>query len=400
MLRQAASEHPQVAATFDEIDAAATPHGIQPVRDVVLGGDPMSLGEILSLRTEVAQLAIFGASVAVHRILAAQGMRPYVHIGHSFGEMAALVSAGAFTVADGVQLVCARAKALIEWEGQGAMAAIGANTAVTGHLIGALDEPDLVIACVNAPRQTVISGPIPAIGRAERAAAALDLPFARLHLPYASHHPAARPAVADFVDLTSDIRQQPLRAPVYSPVHGRRYTDADDIKRRIAECLTHPVQFLDAIRQLHTEGVATYVECGALNALTRCVELTVPDVHTIAPLLDATGELAGLRRALGDVPVVVPAARAPVEQQSRAAVLARLRSLYATALEYPEEVLTEKALLEAELGIDSLKQTALLAKVISEFGLRDDITSLRAWDFPSLGRVADHVLGASAGVSP
>jgi acyl transferase domain-containing protein len=396
MLRAAAAEHPQVAATLEEIDEVAGRLGIPSVGRVVLHGDPVPLGEVLKLRTEVAQLAIFGASVTVHRILAANGVRPYVLVGHSFGEIAALVSAGAFTVADGVRLVCARAEALTEWEGKGAMAAVGANTTVARHLIGALDEPALVVACMNAPQQTVLSGPLAAIGRAERVAAALDLFFARLHLPYASHHPAARRAAALFLDLISDVKQETLVAAVYSPVHGRRYTDADDIKRSIADCMVRPVDFVSAIRELHAEGVGQYIECGALNALTRCTELTVPDVRTMAPLLDPADEIAGLRRACGDRPEpVVPAARKPVDQPDRSSVLARLRALYAEALEYPEHVLTEDALLEAELGVDSLKQTALLAKVATEFGL--GTTAVQVWDLPSLGAVADHVLRAPAG---
>lgn len=396
MLRTAAQEHPQVAETFREIDEAAARYGIPSVGQVVLHGDPMPLGEALKLRTEVAQLAIFGCSVTVYRILTASGLRPHVLVGHSFGELAALVSAGAFTLADGVRLVCSRAEALAPWEGKGAMAAVGANVAVTRHLLGALDEPDLVVACVNAPRQTVISGPIDAIGRAERAAAALELFFARLQLPYASHHPAARPAMSAFLALIEDVARQPLTERVYSPVHGRRYTDADDLRRFVAEGMVRPVLFADAVRELHAEGVTTFVECGALNALTRCVELTVPDVEVIAPLLDPAEELAGLRRVTGERPVpVVPMARTPTDRPNREAVLARLRRLYAAALEYPEEVLTEDALLEAQLGVDSLKQTALLGKVVAEFGLSEDPAAV--WDLPSLGKIADHVVRAPAG---
>jgi len=380
MLRAAAAEHPQVAETFGEIDEIAAEYGIPPVSQVVLHGAPMPLGEILKLRAEIAQLAIFGCSVTVYRILTALGMRPYVLVGHSFGELAALVSGGAFTLADGVRLVCARTEALADWEGKGAMAAVGANVAVARHLIGALDEPDLVVA----------------ITRAEGAAAALNLFFARLQLPYASHHPAARPAMSAFLDLTEDVQRQPLEERVYSPVHGRRYTDADDVRRSVAEGLVRPVLFADTVRELHAEGVTTFVECGALNALTRCVELTVPQVDVIAPLLDPADELAGLRRVVGEQPApVVPMARTSEDRRSRDAVLARLRRLYATALEYPEEVLTEDALLEAQLGVDSLKQTALLGKVITEFGLSEDGTAV--WDLPSLGKIADHVVRAPVG---
>ncbi|MFB9908782.1 acyltransferase domain-containing protein [Allokutzneria oryzae] len=412
MLRQAAREHPEVAETFAEIDRAAAHHGVSSVTQVVLHGEPRPIREMLSLPTEILQLAIFGASVVTHRVLTAAGLRPYALLGHSFGEMAALVAAGAFSLADGVRLVCARAEALADWEGKGAMAAIGANEAVTGHLIGALDEPELVIGCLNAPKQTVISGPVEAIERAGRAAKALDLFYAKLHLPYASHHPSARAAVGRFLGLMDGIEQKPLEHRVYSPVHGRWYSDSDDLKLAVAECMVLPVRFTDAVRDLHAADTTVFVEAGALNALTRCVELTVPGVRTIAPLLDPADETGGLRRALVGqadppkpradnasvvvAPVEIPAAREP--ELGKEAVLAKLRALYSTALEYPEDALTEQALLEAELGVDSLKQTALLSRVVEEFGLPDQPGELRVWELPSLGAIARHVLESSARV--
>ncbi|WP_086826229.1 acyltransferase domain-containing protein [Allokutzneria sp. NRRL B-24872] len=414
MLRQAAGEHPEVSRTLAEIDRAAAQHGVPSVAQAVLRDEPRPIREMLALPTEVLQLAIFGASVVTHRVLAAAGLRPYALLGHSFGEMAALVSAGAFTLAEGVRLVCARAEALADWEGKGAMAAVGANEAVVRHLIGAMDEPELAVGCLNAPRQTVISGPVEAIDRAGRVAKALELFYAKLHLPYASHHPSARPAVARFLGLMSGIEQKPLEHRVYSPVHGRWYSDIDDLKHAIAECMVLPVRFTDAVRDLHSSGATVFVESGALNALTRCVELTVPGVRTIAPLLDPADETGGLRRALtgeADVrpqrtdtasavvaPVEIPAAREPEPVVETAlgkdAVLAKLRALYAAALEYPEDALTEQALLEAELGVDSLKQTALLSRVVEEFGLPDQPGELRVWELPSLGAIADHVMGA------
>jgi acyl carrier protein len=81
---------------------------------------------------------------------------------------------------------------------------------------------------------------------------------------------------------------------------------------------------------------------------------------------------------------------------SRADVVGRLRDLYAEALEYPPDVLTEAALLEADLGVDSLKQTALLSRVFETFGFPDGAEGMRGLDFPSLGRIADHILAQTA----
>jgi [acyl-carrier-protein] S-malonyltransferase len=77
-------------------------------------------------------------------------------------------------------------------------------------------------------------------------------------------------------------------------------------------------------------------------------------------------------------------------------VLEQLRGLYAAALEYPPEVLTDEALLEAELGVDSLKQISLLVQVAEQFGLPATGEIGRGLEFPTLGHVADHVLRSTA----
>lgn len=440
VLRQARQNHPQVDETFDEIDTVAAGYGISPVSDVLFGRREASIKELLDERAELLQLAIFGTSVATYRILAAAGAEPYLLVGHSFGEMAALVCAEAFDLADGVRLVCARTEALRTWEGRGAMAAIGANETVVKHLIGLVEEHDLVIGCTNAPRQNVIAGPVESVARVGKAAEALGIFFARLNLPYASHHPSMHPAVPEFIELMGSVRQRPLRRPVLSPIHGRRYHDGDDLRRAIADCLILPVHFTEAVRTLHAQGCKNFVEVGALNALTRCVEATVPGVRTFAPLLKPEDETTNLRLAAeavrggsapppavsGPAPIVtapeaaavvsflapatdsIPLARAENDAirdpgqpdrngSSRKEVFARLQRLYAEALEYPVELLTESAPLEAELGIDSLKQTSLLTKVVEEFGLADDPGELRVWEFATLGRITDHVVAAGQG---
>lgn len=426
VLRQARKSYDEVDAVFGEIDDAAARLGVPPVSQALFAGEPRSILQWQAEPVEVPQLAVFGVSVAVHRILTARGVRPKLLVGHSFGEMAALVAAGAFTLSDGVALVCARAAALKPWEGRGGMAAVGVDRETAGHLIGVLDEPDLVIACLNAPRQTVLAGPLPALDRVERLAATLDVLYARLHLPYASHHPSMRPAATDFLTRMADVRQLPLQEAVHSPIHGRRYTDDDDLRRALAECLVLPVRFTEAVRALHAKGCHTFVESGALNALTRCVEQTVPGVRTIAPLAEPHGEVAGLRAAIGTAepagepvsaprggrPGPAPTRPIPPEAQvvgvtdappsgsgapealDRRRVVAELRELYADALEYPTDLVTEDALLEAELGVDSLKQTALLAKVVDRFDLPDRPADLQVWELPTLGRIADHVTAA------
>lgn len=104
----------------------------------------------------------------------------------------------------------------------------------------------------------------------------------------------------------------------------------------------------------------------------------------------------------GDVAVeAAPAAEpAPVGEPSRdldrSQVLAETIELYAEALEYPAEVFTEDIELEAELGVDSVKQTALLLQVARKYGLPPAPEDLRITDFQTLGHVVDLVMDSTA----
>ncbi|MEU8280424.1 acyl carrier protein, partial [Microbispora bryophytorum] len=75
-------------------------------------------------------------------------------------------------------------------------------------------------------------------------------------------------------------------------------------------------------------------------------------------------------------PAQVTPAQAPVDAPAPAAavpdreeIATRIRQLYARILEYPEEVFEDAAELEADLGVDSVKQTEMFAQVAEAFGL-------------------------------
>ncbi|MDO5696344.1 MAG: acyltransferase domain-containing protein [Dermatophilus congolensis] len=86
-----------------------------------------------------------------------------------------------------------------------------------------------------------------------------------------------------------------------------------------------------------------------------------------------------------------PAAAAPAGVAlSAEAVLGELIEMYAQALEYPAEVFTATTHLEGELGVDSVKQTELLARVAQRYNLPDgddDGAGIRVADYPTLGDI-------------
>ncbi|MGW7140095.1 acyl carrier protein, partial [Streptomyces xanthophaeus] len=104
-------------------------------------------------------------------------------------------------------------------------------------------------------------------------------------------------------------------------------------------------------------------------------------------ITDELGSLAGPAEpapAPVPAPAAAPAASAPAEEE----VFAVLRTLYAQALEYPEEVFTPGALLEAELGVDSVKQVELLSRASTHYGLPARASDFRLGDYETLDKIA------------
>ena len=134
--------------------AAARPDLLTLATELV-GEDPFPRAED---GTQFAQPAIFCASLAGWDALG----RPDGDFmaGHSLGELAALVAAGALAEQDGLKLVALRGKLMHEAgerAGDGSMLALlGAGAAE--HAGGLAEEHGLAVANDNSPQQVVLSG--------------------------------------------------------------------------------------------------------------------------------------------------------------------------------------------------------------------------------------------------
>ena len=161
-------EHPAVRAVLDEASQALH----QDIGAFIREGNK----EALALTTNT-QPAMLVAGVAAYRVWMAEvGIAPQAVAGHSLGEYAALVAAGAVTLADAVPLVRLRGQALEEGlpVGKGAMAGILGMDPVRVAALGAevagefsMESGEVVEAAnFNDNAQTVISGSKAAVDRA------------------------------------------------------------------------------------------------------------------------------------------------------------------------------------------------------------------------------------------
>ncbi|MFI6933299.1 acyltransferase domain-containing protein [Streptomyces sp. NPDC050287] len=474
-LRRAKETYPQVQRVFARLDTTTEALFSRRISDILFGPEQTDLRSLLAGDSWMSQVAIYGAGLAAHEILADQGVRPDVLAGHSLGEITALVAAGAFSAEDGVRIVAQRVAVIERHDGvDGRMVALSAGADRVRMLLGLLDHPLLAVATENHDEQTVVSGPDAVLDQVTAIAAQLNIGAIEIDAPFPFHTPALAPAAPEFEAYVRTLEQHPLRLPVYSPILQRYYEPGEALAGRLAEHFVQPVRFAAAVRRLHRDGVSTFVEAGGRPALSKLVTRLTKgsDVRSLPTLsLDDGGRLvldatlrelrdAGLADPHGpsgtglaellapSVPShvfeeywkahgheVVERIRADLEtfgepepeqeqepeqapgavtpepvapetesQEDRARqappdaaldrdeLFAELRTLYAEALEYPEEVFEAGVQLEAELGVDSVKQVELLTRVSQRYGLPPREADFRLAPYNTLDAIADFVI--------
>lgn len=292
----------------EEAEEVGDEFGIVPLAKALLSEAPPSGRELAAGSVGTPQLALFCSSVAVHRALCATGLAPDRMLGVSFGEIAALTAAGVFEVAEGARIACLLAHQLAHCAG--GLTLIGAGAERTEDLLRAAGCPGVALACVNAPDESIVSGPLPELGTVEDVAARRGLPAARLRLPFASHHPSLTGPADAFAAAIRHLAPRPARMPVHSAVHGGPYGPGDDVHRGLANCLVHPVRLPAVLDGLSAGGRTLFFEAGTGGALTRSIRRTLPS------------EAAGARAPLTDPTFPWPRPGAPTSDRPNAALAA------------------------------------------------------------------------------
>ena len=178
----------------------------------------------------------------------------------------------------------------------------------------------------------------------------------------------------------------------------------------VAETTGYPAELLDLDLDLEADlGVDTVKQAEVFAAVRgrfgveRDETLQLRDFPTLAHVIGWVRERTGLAAPVQAPPPVtapqpqpvVPAAAAPTEVSAPAGpvpsadeVTAAVVSIVAETTGYPAELLDLDLDLEADLGVDTVKQAEVFAAVRGRFGVeRDETLQLR--DFPTLA----HVIG-------
>jgi len=237
--------------------------------------------------TEVVQLAVFACDLAAFAVLEAEGVRCDVAAGHSLGEYAALVASGAVDLEPGLAALAARAEAM----GRASRSNPGAMTALIGmspeeaHEVCAIAGRGdiLAVANENSPKQTVLSGSVTAVERAEDLARSRGSKAVRLNVAGAFHSPLMEPALGPVRAAISRVDFRAPSFPIVPNVSGRPTKQPLELRDLLSRHLISPVRWDASLRAMGDLGATWFLEAGPGDVLSKFARRAVPgaEVRTV-----------------------------------------------------------------------------------------------------------------------
>ena len=189
--------------------------------------------------------------------------------GHSVGEYAALFSAGYLQFADGLRMVQKRGELMHQQSGGGMAAVLGMNRDSVISLIQEHAElSGIDMANINAPEQIVISGKIDDIRAAQ---VAFETAGARryviLNVSGAFHSRYMLEPGEEFREFIGEFEFTAPRFPVISNLTAKPYHVSEAVDLLVKQIYS-PVQWVDSILHLRSQGEMEFVELGSGKVLT------------------------------------------------------------------------------------------------------------------------------------
>jgi polyketide synthase 3/4 len=251
------------------------------------------------------QPTLFAMQVALAATMRSYGVRPGAVIGHSLGEAAAAVVAGALSLEDGLRVICRRSRLMTRISGSGAMAAVELPGQQVLSELSIRGVSDVVLSVVASPTSTVVGGATQTIRDLVAFWEQKDVMAREVAVDVASHSPQVDPILDDLLEVLADLEPKAPEIPYYSATlwdaRDRPSFDAD----YWADNLRYTVRFAAAVQAALEDGYRVFGELSPHPLLTHAIEqnassLDMP-IAALAPLRREQELPFGLRGFVADV---------------------------------------------------------------------------------------------------
>ncbi|SCL50337.1 type I polyketide synthase [Micromonospora peucetia] len=247
-------------------------------------------------RVDVVQPVLFAVMVSLAALWRSYGVEPAAVVGHSQGEIAAAVVAGALTLDDGARVVALRSRAIgAGLAGRGGMASVAAPRADVQARLARWGER-ISVAAVNGPAATVVSGEPDALKELLAGCEADGVRMRMIPVDYASHSAQVETIRDELLRVLADVRPRSADVPLYSTLTGEVVDTAGLDAGYWYANLRGTVRFEEAVDRLLADGHDVLVEISPHPVLGM-------GVREILDRADAPAALVGsLRRDEGGLP--------------------------------------------------------------------------------------------------
>lgn len=347
----------------------------------------------------VMQPAIVTASLAMFAVLEAAGIPVSMLMGHSLGEYSALIASRAVSFEDGFAAVMDRAETIesIPYAMRGAMAVALPRSLHDMHRVRAVVAElscrgPLSIAIVNSDEQLVVSGSRALVADVTERLAAESIESFALPIPVGFHSPVLSPVVTEFEHRLERYHWNRPDIPVISTITQGTLQpgDVEHLPQLLAGQLVTPFDFRDCIASCRSAGARVFVDMGPKHIIGTLIEHQLHDGGATVLKLDCgpdggartaeriqslqwlCGTQGNGRKAESEPTKPATTAPRPTADDVRTALLDAL----CEATGYPAEVIDPDMDLEADLGIDSVKQMQALGTVAERVGIQPESLDL------------------------
>jgi acyl transferase domain-containing protein len=281
MGRELLATEPVFADIVADCDRAMRPHTGWSLLDALRGeGEAGALEDV-----DVIQPAVFAMQVGLAAMLRDWGIPVRAVIGHSMGEVAAGLVAGALSLAEACQVICVRSRLVHERaRGLGTMAAVRLPAAdLAAELAGAEDL--VAIAAINSPRSTILSGDREYLEKLLARLAEREVSCRFVKVDYASHSPQMEALAGELGERLAGVSGRPPSLPWFSTVTAGLLESAPSRDYWIRN-LRAPVRMVDAVQAAWRAGHRAFAEIGPHPVLAASVREGIGEVAGEAEAAD------------------------------------------------------------------------------------------------------------------
>jgi acyl transferase domain-containing protein/thioesterase domain-containing protein/acyl carrier protein len=266
MGRSLYESQPVFRRALEKCDATLRQHwGGQSLLEILYPtGDSGVKAELLH-QTQYTQPALFALEYSLSELWASWGVRPDIVLGHSVGEYAAACVAGVMSLEDGLRLIAERARLMQSVKQHGKMAVVfAAQERVAKEIKSAGGK--VVIAVLNGPDNTVISGDADAVEKLAARFEADGVQVKLLNVSHAFHSPLMDEMLDEFERIAAGIEFHAPRVPLAANLTGQLMSEAPTA-RYWRDHLRNAVQFEAGMKRIAEAKPAIVIEIGPTASL-------------------------------------------------------------------------------------------------------------------------------------